>query len=97
MKLSHNYYVYITMNPSRTVLYTGVTNDLQRRISEHMANRGNEATFAGKFYCYNLVYYEYFQNIDQAISREKDIKNMSREDKLQMVKETNPRLGKIIL
>jgi len=43
----HNYFVYITTNPNRSVLYTGVTNDLERRITEHYLNRGNKTIRAG--------------------------------------------------
>ena len=57
-----------------------------------MENRGNPETFAGKYFCYNLVYYEYFQNIEQAIAREKEIKDMSREIKIGLIKTTNPKM-----
>lgn len=75
----HNYFVYITSNPTRTVLYVGVTNDLVRRLEEHRTNKGKPETFAGRYYCYNLVYYERFGHIQQAIEREKEVKLMSRE------------------
>lgn len=70
----HHYYVYIVTNPERTVLYTGVSNNLSQRLKEHWANRGRPKTFAGKYYCYNLIYYEYFTYINNAIAREKEIK-----------------------
>ena len=70
----HNYYIYITTNPALTVLYTGVTNNLEVRICEHYVNRGKENSFAGKFHCYNLIYYEHFTDINFAIAREKEIK-----------------------
>ncbi len=57
-----------------------------------MDNRGNPETFAGKFFCYNLVYYEYIQNIEQAIAREKEIKDMSREMKIELIKTINPKM-----
>ena len=63
----HNYFVYITTNPRKTTFYTGVTNSLARRMREHFNNRGNEKTFAGKYYCYNLVYYERYDSIKMAI------------------------------
>ena len=53
-----NYFVYITTNPAKTALYIGVTNDLLRRMKEHYQSRGKQKTFAGKYYCYNLIYYE---------------------------------------
>ena len=48
-----NYYVYITTNPRKTVLYTGVTNDLRVRIKQHYQNRGGKLTFAGKYIVIN--------------------------------------------
>ena len=82
--------MYITTNPGRTVLYTGVTNDLRRRLREHFQNRGNKATFAGKYYCYDLIYYEYFTDIQQAIARDKEIKNMIRDEKKELIASKNP-------
>lgn len=87
----HNYYVYITTNPDKTVIYTGITNDLKRRMCEHYLNRGNKISFVGKYYCYNLVYFEYFTYVREAIQREKEIKNMKRETKIQLIAEANPR------
>ena len=84
------FHVYIVTNPQRTVLYTGVTNNLGIRLMEHYANRGKENTFAGKYYCYNLVYYENFQYINSAIAREKEIKGWRRQKKLDLIKTINP-------
>ena len=86
----HHYYIYIVTNPERNVLYTGVTNDLSRRLIEHWQNRGNPKTFAGKYYCYNLIYYEEFKYINDAIAREKEIKGWRRQKKLDLIKATNP-------
>lgn len=86
-----NYYVYITTNPGKTVMYTGVTNDLKRRIFEHSQNRGTKKTFAGRYYCYKLIYYEVFSDAQQAIAREKEIKDMSRERKKELISSQNPR------
>ena len=87
-----NYYIYITTNPRKTVLYTGITNDLKRRVIEHFENRGDTQNFAGKYYCYKLLYYEYFSNINQAIIREKEIKNMSKYKKVELIKAKNPNM-----
>jgi putative endonuclease len=87
---NYNYYIYITTNPGRTVLYVGVTNDLLARICQHKENKGNPQTFAGKFYCYNLVYYEHFTHVDEAIAREKEIKKWRREKKDKLIESKNP-------
>ena len=62
-----NYFVYITTNPKKTSLYTGFTNNLQRRMREHFLNRGKSKTFAGRYYCYNLVYFEEYFSPSMAI------------------------------
>ncbi len=88
-----NYFTYITTNPAKTVLYTGVTNDLYTRIQEHYFNRGKKETFAGRYYCYNLIYYERFSDVNHAIQREKEIKGWTRSKKLTLIKNSNPQLG----
>jgi putative endonuclease len=82
--------VYITTNPDRKVLYTGVTNNLSRRLVEHYLERGNPETFAGKNYCYNLVYYDTFPTMIEAIEAEKRIKGKSREWKEELITSFNP-------
>ena len=86
----HHYYIYIVTNPARTVLYTGVTNNLSQRLIEHWMNRGNLKTFAGKYSCHNLIYYEEFAYIYNAIAREKEIKGWRREKKLKLISSLNP-------
>jgi putative endonuclease len=92
-----NYYVYITTNPGKTVLYTGVTNNLQRRIYEHYQKRGNKESFTGRYYCYKLIYYEYYTEINQAINREKEIKNLSRRKKEELIKTKNPNWNYLVV
>lgn len=82
--------VYIVTNKTRTVLYTGVTNDLPQRITEHYVNKGNTRTFTGRYNCYLLLYYESFQYINNAIAREKEIKNWSRKKKNELITDFNP-------
>ena len=84
--------VYITTNPRKTVFYTGVTNDLKRRMREHEKNRGNNKTFAGKYYCRKLIYWEEFESPKEAIDREKEIKLLNRSKKLDLIKTKNPKL-----
>jgi len=86
----HLYFIYIVTNPERTVLYIGVTNNLDSRLAEHYFNKGDRKTFAGKFYCYNPIYFEEFQYINDAIAREKELKGWRRPKKEALVKTKNP-------
>ncbi len=88
--MQHNYYVYIVTNSEKEVLYTGVTNNLLRRLMEHRENRGKESTFAGKYFCNKLVYYEHFTQVEHAIAREKQIKNWRRDKKVKLIETLNP-------
>ncbi len=92
-----NYYVYITTNPGKSVLYTGITNDLIRRLQEHYNNKGKTNSFVGKYYCYKLIYYEYHTDISQAIRREKEIKNMSRGHKKDLISSKNPQWNFLVM
>ena len=88
--LGHNYFVYITTNPNKTVLYTGVTNDLFVRMVQHYLSRGSDKSFAGRYYCYNLIFFERFDYIEHAIEREKEIKKWRREKKESLIRNFNP-------
>ena len=94
---NYNYCIYIITNPSKTVLYIGVTNDLKRRLHEHYTNRGDNNSFAGKYSCYNLIYYEHFTNIKEAIKREKELKGWTRKKKEELIRKTNPSFLFIVL
>ena len=85
--VSKQYYVYIMTNVGNTVLYVGVTNDLVRRIHEHKEKLVNG--FTKKYKIVKLVYYEVFQDIENAILREKQIKAGSRRKKVQLIDSTN--------
>jgi len=84
---THVYNVYILTNKYHNVLYTGVTNDLQRRCSEHKQKRIKG--FTQKYNVDKLVYYETYDNIDFAIAREKQIKGFSRVKKSNLINEFN--------
>lgn len=84
-----NYYVYI-MGNIRPTLYIGVTNDLTRRVYEH--KHGLMEGFTKKYGLKKLLYFEVFDQIDDAISREKQLKHWRREWKLNLIKKTNPTL-----
>lgn len=83
-----SYYVYIMTNVSNHVLYTGVTNDLFRRVLEHKAGKGG--SFTSKYRITKLVYFEEGGDIHQAISREKQIKGGSRKKKIDLISSMNP-------
>ena len=87
---NHNYFVYITTNPAKTVLYVGVTNDLATRLQQHYDEKGREKTIAGRYFCFNLIYYERFSDINHAIEREKEIKKWRREKKEKLICSFNP-------
>ncbi|WP_017731542.1 GIY-YIG nuclease family protein [Nafulsella turpanensis] len=73
----HNYFVYILTNKNKTVLYTGLTNDLERRVFEHK-EKSRKSAFTARYHIGKLVYYERFSHIEEAIEREKQIKAGSR-------------------
>lgn len=87
------YYVYITTNPNTTTLYIGVTNDIKRRMSEHKEQRGIWKHFAGRYYCYNHIYFEPYETANEAINREKELKDLTREKKFDLIKLKNPDLS----
>jgi len=89
-KGTHNYYVYMLTNKSKTVLYTGVTNNLSERLYFHKNPLPFSKAFTAKYKCFYLVYYEHFLEIDDAIKREKQIKGKSRAKKEALIKSFNP-------
>jgi putative endonuclease len=86
MQEPHTYYVYIMASASR-VLYTDVTNDLQRRVREH--KRKLVPGFTKKYNCARLVYYEMFDRVEDAIAREKEIKGWLRKKKIALIESKN--------
>ena len=84
----YNFYVYILTNKAKTVLYTGVTNNLRRRLEEHN-EKLNPNSFSAKYNLIYLIYYEKYGWIQQAIAREKEIKLLRRDLKLELIKEFN--------
>jgi putative endonuclease len=77
-------YIYIMTNKNNTVLYIGVTSDLQRRVNEHKSSV-NPKSFTSKYNCDKLVYFEGFHFIEDAIAREKNLKNWRREWKIELI------------
>jgi putative endonuclease len=83
------YQVYIATNKNNTVLYTGVTNNVKRRIQEHKTKH-NPKSFTAQYNVEKLVYFENFSNILKAIVREKQLKAGSRKKKLLLIEKMNP-------
>jgi putative endonuclease len=83
----NDYYVYIMTNNSGT-LYTGMTNDLQRRVFEHKNKLGEG--FSKRYNLNRLVYYEITSDVNAAIAREKQIKGWRRAKKLALIQSVNP-------
>lgn len=81
--------VYIITNKNHTVLYTGVTSDLRSRIKQHI-NQTYPNSFTAKYNCNKLVWFELFNRIEEAIAKEKQIKDRSRAYKLSLINTMNP-------
>ncbi len=87
--MKKNGYVYILTNISNTVLYTGVTSDLTERIQKHKSEFYKDS-FTSRYNITKLVYYELFESIEDAITREKQIKAGSRKKKIELIEKHNP-------
>ncbi len=85
---ARQYYVYILTSRQGGTLYTGVTNDLVKRIAEHKAELVEG--FTKKYKVHRLVYYEVHQEVNEAILREKQIKKWKRVWKVQLIEKDNP-------
>ena len=81
------YYVYILSNTHHTVLYTGFTNDLGRRVEEHKLKV--VPGFTAKYNCHKLLYFEEFKDMDEALHREKQIKRHKRDWKIDLIESSN--------
>ena len=88
MKNIHQYWVYIMSNKVRSVLYIGITNDLYRRYNEHRT--GSVKGFTQKYRCCDLLYFEEYNNVDEAIAREKELKGWKRCKKEYLIMKVNP-------
>ena len=83
------YYVYILTNNHNTVLYTGVTNDLRKRVYEHK-NHLDIGSFTAQYNIEKLVYFEVSSDVKVAIEREKQIKGWNRKRKNKLIESKNP-------
>jgi putative endonuclease len=86
--MEHQYFVYLMTNKNNKVIYTGVTNDLKRRVYEHKEKLIDG--FTKKYNVNKLVYFEFTSDINSAIQREKQIKAGSRKKKIDLINSVNP-------
>lgn len=86
--MDKTYFVYILTNKTNHVLYTGVTNNLDRRLAKHRSTENHG--FTSRYNIYKLVYFEEFGDVNDAILREKQIKAGSRQKKIDLVNQKNP-------
>ena len=86
--MNKTYYVYILASDVNGTLYIGVTNDLKRRLYEHKNNLVDG--FTEKYGVHRLVWYDYTDNIESAIQREKQLKKWNRKWKIELIEKTNP-------
>lgn len=83
-------YIYILTNKNKTTLYIGVTSELPSRLAKHKMHDHGEKAFSAKYNLDLLVYYEGFDNIVEAIAREKQLKKWSRTKKNELINRLNP-------
>ena len=86
---NHEFYVYIMFNRKNGTLYTGVTNDIRRRVYEHK-NKTYKNSFTAKYNCNKLAYYENFKYVNDALEREKKLKSGPRAQKIKLIESINP-------
>jgi len=91
MSAAKTYYVYILASSRHGTLYIGVTNNLRTRLEQHRSGRGSE--FVKKYSVHRLVHVETFASPQEAIAREKQLKNWHRDWKTRLIEEDNPDWG----
>ena len=89
MRREYDFWVYIMTNKHDSVLHIGMTNDLERRLSEHQS--GETHGFTTDYRCQKLVFWEHYSYVHEAIAREKQLKNWSRKKKVALIESMNPR------
>ena len=86
--MTDTFYIYLMTNKNNTVIYTGMTNDIQRRTWEHKFEKGSK--FTNKYNCHKLVYFEALDTAEEALEREQQIKAGSRAKKELLINKENP-------
>src|SRR3989344_5490919 len=90
------YYTYIMSNKNHTVYYVGMTNTMDRRVMEHKCKVNNHS-FTAKYNINKMLYYEEYDNPNDAISREKQLKGWRREKKINLIKKVNPEMNDLFV
>lgn len=93
--MKNKFYVYIITNYTNSTFYTGITNNLQRRIWQHK-KRIIKNTFSQKYRLYKLIWFQEFDNPQEAIAVEKKVKDFSREKKFKLIKTINPKFKDLL-
>ena len=88
MSRDHDYYVYVVANHTETVLYIGVTSDIEGRLWEHANGKGSK--FTSKYHVNRLIFYEHFREVRDALAREKQLKGCTRAKKETLIRTLNP-------
>jgi putative endonuclease len=83
----YHFWIYILASRSRN-LYIGITNNLKRRVIQH--RKQVPSTYTARYSIHRLVYFEYFQYVDKAIAREKQLKHWTPQQKIDLIEQTNP-------
>jgi len=91
ISMNQYYYIYIVTNCRHTVFYTGITNNLARRIWEHRNKIGKASSFTKRYNIDKLIYYELYYDVNDAIAAEKMIKKYSRTKKFKLINKLNPK------
>jgi putative endonuclease len=89
MKKEHNYFVYILANKKEGLTYIGMTNGLFKRVSEHKAKKDPKC-FTARYNVVYLMYSENYKYVEDAISREKQLKNWKKQWKIELIEKENP-------
>lgn len=93
--MSKKYFTYIVTNHSNSVLYTGVTNNMLRRVFEHKTGTF-KSSFSAKYKLYKLVWFQEFNDVNEALNAEKIIKGWRREKKIDLIKDQNPEFENLV-
>ena len=88
--MARQYFVYITTDPERSQLYTGMTTNLSKRIEELEKSPENQNTFTGMNRCFYLIFKEEFSDLQEAVARQRSLKKMEKMQLERLISQQNP-------